>query len=220
MKSNVTWWRRRDFRQYIVDSNRTLTFPQMSLMEMSPWLNYNNSHRQLVRAKGRVRWRRMQTFTFRDVGSKSFFGKKTTTTTTTTTKQNKTKKNKKKKNKKNKKQNKTKKTTTKKTLQQLQLSFLYHVRIEIIFLYCELSSNKTWCWRADWWLRSNYSRRRSRIELIFASVRLEIFFLYCVLSSNNAWVVGQTANYYLQSTLVISNSKGLTETLRDIRTST
>ena len=151
---------------------------------------------------------------FATSAQKVFLEKTTTTTTTTTTKQ-------KKKKQTNKKKKKKKKTTTKKkTLQQLQLSFLYHVRIEIIFLYCELSSNKTWCWRADWWLRSNYSRRRSRIELIFASVRLEIFFLYCVLSSNNAWVVGQTANYYLQSTLVISNSKGLTETLRDIRTST
>ena len=50
-----------------------------------------------------------------------------------------------------------------KTLQQCRISFLYHVRIEIIFLYRDLSLINAWCCRAD--ANINSPRLRGR-ELI------------------------------------------------------
>ena len=46
--------------------------------------------------------------------------------------------------------------------------------------------------------------------------------MYNILNKNNETTTGKLTSTWnkIQSTLVISNSKGLTETLRDIRTST
>ena len=51
---------------------------------------------------------------------------------------------------------------------------------------------------------------------------LVVLFLFCALNSDRHWGLSFVSSQclWLQSTLVISNSKGLSEILRDIRTST
>ena len=90
-----------------------------------------------------------------------------------------------------------------KTLQRCRVSSMHHDRVEIMFHYCELSSNNAWCCRAD---ANINSLRRRRLELILRNLPSNTIKKYICSESDLLSNKSLEVSCKVQLTLVISIS--------------
>ena len=63
-------------------------------------------------------------------------------------------------------------------------------------------------------------QKQHHVTVKFEDIRVNVEYQASLQAALDSPAQGNIPHFYIQSTLVISNSKGLTETLRDIHTST